>query len=68
MHRQEIYKINSAKICGIIANNSSRMLWYRKKNYCVTLDSIRVIFADDSIIDTSDDNSVADFIKKKFTF
>lgn len=55
--------INSAKIGGIIANNSSEMCCSTAKNSYATLDSMRVIFADGSILDTSDDNSVADFRK-----
>ena len=54
--------INSAKISGIIANKSSGIMVPQKNSYA-TLDSMRVIFADGSILDTFDDNSVADFRK-----
>lgn len=60
--------INSAKIGGIIANNSSGMCCGTAKNSYATLDSMRVIFADGSILDTSDDNNVVDFRKNNKDF
>lgn len=38
------------------------------KNSYATLDSMRVIFADGSILDTSDDNNVVDFRKNNKDF
>ncbi|MDE5004912.1 FAD-dependent oxidoreductase, partial [Francisella tularensis subsp. holarctica] len=58
----------SSKIGGIIANNSSGMCCGTDKNSYATLDSMRVIFADGSIIDTSDDNNVVDFRKNNKDF
>ena len=45
--------INTAKIGGIIANNSSGMCCGTAKNSYTTLSSIEVIFADGSKLDTS---------------
>ncbi|MDE4969793.1 FAD-dependent oxidoreductase, partial [Francisella tularensis subsp. holarctica] len=60
--------INIAKIGGIIANNSSGMCCGTDKNSYATLDSMRVIFADGSILYTSDDNNVVDLRKNNNDF
>ncbi|QUE30638.1 FAD-binding and (Fe-S)-binding domain-containing protein [Francisella philomiragia] len=53
--------INSAKIGGIIANNASGMCCGTAKNSYATLDSIRIVFSDGQILDTSDSNSIKNF-------
>ncbi|KEI35909.1 putative D-lactate dehydrogenase, Fe-S protein, FAD/FMN-containing [Francisella sp. W12-1067] len=60
--------INTAKIGGIIANNSSGMCCGTAKNSYATLDSMRVIFNDGSILDTSDYQSIEDFKQTKKSF
>lgn len=60
--------INTAKIGGIIANNSSGMCCGTAKNSYATLESMRVVFADGSILDTSDQTSIINFknVNKEF--
>lgn len=53
--------INSAKIGGIIANNSSGMCCGTSKNSYATLASLRAIFADGSILDTSNERQIEVF-------
>ena len=53
--------IDSAKIGGILANNASGMCCGVAENSYQTLDSLRLILVDGTIIDTSDDKSRADF-------
>lgn len=53
--------INTARIGGILANNSSGMCCGTKENSYHTLHSIRVILADGSTLDTSDSKSVSLF-------
>lgn len=53
--------INTAKIGGIIANNSSGMCCGTAKNSYSTLDSMKIIFADGSVLDTSCNASVERF-------
>lgn len=60
--------INTAKIGGIIANNSSGMCCGTAKNSYATLDSIRIILSDGSILDTSDYESVKNFKQNKKNF
>ncbi|APC91822.1 MULTISPECIES: FAD-binding and (Fe-S)-binding domain-containing protein [Francisella] len=60
--------INSAKIGGIIANNSSGMCCGIAKNSYATLDSMRVVFADGSLLDSADTNSVETFKKNNKDF
>ncbi|GAB4221842.1 MAG: FAD-binding and (Fe-S)-binding domain-containing protein [Francisella sp.] len=60
--------INSAKIGGIIANNSSGMCCGIAKNSYATLDSMRIIFADGSILDTADESSIDNFKKNNKYF
>jgi len=55
--------INNCKIAGIEANNASGMCCGVAQNSYHTLDSIRVILNDGSVLDTSDDVSVATFSK-----
>ena len=53
--------INAAKIGGIAANNSSGMCCGTAQNSYNTLASIRVLFADGSLLDTGDAASIAEF-------
>ncbi len=53
--------IDCAKIGGILANNASGMCCGIEQNSYQTLDSMRVILADGTIVDTSDDKSKAEF-------
>ncbi|WP_267523157.1 FAD-binding and (Fe-S)-binding domain-containing protein [Campylobacter sp. MG1] len=55
--------INSALIGGIINNNSSGMCCGVKDNSYKTLKSIRVILNDGSVLDTGDEESIANFRK-----
>ncbi|WP_150467450.1 FAD-binding and (Fe-S)-binding domain-containing protein [Francisella sp. SYW-9] len=60
--------INTAKIGGIIANNSSGMCCGTAKNSYATLDYMRVVFADGEVLDTSDQASIANFRNNKSEF
>lgn len=60
--------INTAKIGGIIANNSSGMCCGTARNSYATLDSMRVFFSDGSLLDTSDKTSVEAFKKDRKDF
>ncbi|WP_234393414.1 FAD-binding and (Fe-S)-binding domain-containing protein [Francisella adeliensis] len=60
--------INSAKIGGIIANNSSGMCCGTARNSYATIDSLKVIFADGEVLDTKDENSVKSFLNSKNDF
>ncbi len=53
--------IDCAKIGGILANNASGMCCGIEQNSYKTLDSMRVLLADGTIVDTSDDKSKAEF-------
>lgn len=53
--------INTAKIGGIIANNSSGMCCGTTKNSYATIESIRVVFANGSVLDTSSIDSIESF-------
>ncbi|MGO3859615.1 MAG: FAD-binding and (Fe-S)-binding domain-containing protein [Neisseriaceae bacterium] len=53
--------INTARIGGIVANNSSGMCCGTKENTYRTLDSMRLVLADGTVLDTADDASVAAF-------
>jgi len=55
--------IDSAMIGGIAANNASGMYSGISENSYSTVSDIRVIFADGTILDTSDSDSKASFIK-----
>ena len=51
--------IDSAKIGGILANNASGMCCGVEQNSYRTLDAMRIILADGTIVDTGDDKSRA---------
>ncbi|MDF2940220.1 MAG: hypothetical protein K0R66_862 [Gammaproteobacteria bacterium] len=53
--------ISSAKISGIAANNASGMCCGTKHNSYHTLSSIRLVFADGSVLDTGKNESVEAF-------
>ncbi len=53
--------INTAKIGGIIANNSSGKCCGTAKNSYATIESIEVVFADSSVLDTSNQQSIDSF-------
>lgn len=55
--------IDSAMIGGIAANNASGMCCGTSENSYKTVEDIRVIFADGTILDTSDKTSVENFKK-----
>jgi len=55
--------INTCKIAGIAANNASGMCCGVAKNSYHTLDNIRLVLHDGSILDTADESSVAAFRK-----
>lgn len=55
--------IDCAKVGGILANNASGMCCGIEENSYKTLDSMRIIFADGTILDTSDDKSKAEFTR-----
>ena len=59
--------INAAKIGGIAANNSSGMCCGTAQNSYRTLASLRVMFADGSVLDTGDTASRAAFQKSHGT-
>lgn len=56
--------INSAMIGGIAANNASGMCCGTAQNSYQTVDSMRIIFADGTVLDTSDDASLNTFKSK----
>lgn len=53
--------INAAMIGGIAANNASGMCCGTSENSYKTLGSLRIIFADGTVLDTSDTKSKEDF-------
>ena len=53
--------IDSAKIGGILANNASGMCCGVEQNSYRTIDSMRLILADGTVVDTADDKSRACF-------
>lgn len=55
--------INSAKIGGIIANNASGSSYGIRYNSYNTIKSMRIIFADGSLLDTADIHSCRTFIE-----
>ncbi|TLU65330.1 FAD-binding oxidoreductase [Thalassotalea litorea] len=57
--------IDSCKIGGIAANNSSGMCCGVKQNSYHTLADITVVFADGTVLDTSDEQSCHNFINKR---
>lgn len=54
--------INSCKIGGIVANNASGMCCGTAQNTYQTLDSMRLILADGTLLDTSDPKSRSDLM------
>lgn len=54
--------INSAKIGGIIANNASGSSYGIRHNSYNTIKSMRIIFADGTLLDTADKESCSAFI------
>lgn len=59
--------INTCKIGGIAANNASGMCCGTAQNSYRTVDSMKLVFADGSLLDTSDDASIAAFKSKQST-
>lgn len=55
--------IDSAKIGGILANNASGMCCGIEQNSYQTLDSMRVVLADGTAVDTAEDKSRAEFAR-----
>ena len=55
--------IDSAKIGGILANNASGMCCGVEQNSYQTLDSIRIVLADGTAVDTAEDKSRAEFAR-----
>ncbi len=53
--------IDAAKIGGILANNASGMCCGVAQNSYQTLDSLRILLADGTVLDTADDKSRAAF-------
>ncbi|MCP3890694.1 MAG: FAD-binding oxidoreductase [Desulfobulbaceae bacterium] len=53
--------IDSAKIGGILANNASGMCCGVEQNSYQTLDSMRIVLADGTAVDTAEDKSRANF-------
>lgn len=53
--------IDSAKIGGILANNASGMCCGVEQNSYQTLDSMRIVLADGTAVDTAEDKSRAEF-------
>jgi D-lactate dehydrogenase len=53
--------IDSAKIGGILANNASGMCCGVEENSYQTLDSIRLILVDGTVVDTGDSKSIEEF-------
>ncbi len=59
--------IDSAKIGGILANNASGMCCGVEQNSYQTLESMRVVLADGTAVDTAEDKSRADFERSHAT-
>jgi len=59
--------INTCKVAGIAANNASGMCCGVAQNSYHTLDSIRVVLHDGSVLDTGDKGSITDFEKTHFS-
>ena len=60
--------INTCKIAGIAANNASGMCCGIAQNSYHTLDSIRVVLHDGSVLDTGDQDSVTEFTESHSVF
>ena len=59
--------IDSAKIGGILANNASGMCCGIEQNSYQTIESMRVVLADGTAVDTAEDKSRADFERSHST-
>lgn len=59
--------IDSAKIGGILANNASGMCCGTEENSYKTLDTMRIILADGTVVDTGEDKSRAEFARSHAT-
>ncbi|MDX2370095.1 MAG: FAD-binding and (Fe-S)-binding domain-containing protein, partial [Colwellia sp.] len=59
--------INTCKVAGIAANNASGMCCGIAQNSYHTLDSIRVVLHDGSVLDTGDKHNIAEFEKTHVT-
>ncbi|WP_114325914.1 FAD-binding and (Fe-S)-binding domain-containing protein [Candidatus Colwellia aromaticivorans] len=59
--------INTCKIAGIAANNASGMCCGIAQNSYHTLESIRVVLHDGSVLDTGDEENVTEFKKTHIT-
>jgi len=57
--------IDTAKIGGILANNSSGMCCGVEQNSYQTIESMRLVLLDGTVVDTRDDKSVANFRKTR---
>ncbi|MEL0628597.1 FAD-binding and (Fe-S)-binding domain-containing protein [Psychromonas aquatilis] len=53
--------INACKIGGIAANNASGMCCGTAQNSYRTIDSMKLVFSDGTLLDTADKDSIADF-------
>ncbi len=53
--------INAATIAGIVANNASGMTSGIERNSYNTIDSMRIVFADGTVLDTADEQSKKNF-------
>lgn len=60
--------INSAMIGGIVANNASGMTSGTAKNTYNTLAGMKIIFADGSVLDTTDEESKKEFSENHHEF
>ena len=57
--------INAAAIGGIAANNASGMCCGIDQNSYKTLKDMRIVFNDGTVLDTSEDTSIKEFMEKK---
>lgn len=57
--------INTCKIGGIAANNASGMCCGTAHNSYRTVDSMKIVFADGVVLDTRDEQIIADFKRRK---
>ncbi len=56
--------IDSAQIGGILANNASGMCCGTAENSYQTIESLRIVLADGTVVDTADDKSRAEFARR----
>ena len=57
--------IDSAMIGGIVANNASGMCCGTSQNSYKTIDSMRLVLVDGTVLDTADEKSIENFKKQK---